>query len=428
MKKFLLVSALVCALSAHAASFEEQFRDSTLRLDYSLAGMRNAPLTASLRRAYSLPKWAGPRVNLNKLPYEADGIFTLTDAASGDTLYTTSFATLFQEWLTTDEALTTPRAMDHVVIAPMPRRKAIATLELRDYSRRPAVAISHPVDPADILIRPLGQNPPLSVDLSIGGPVESTIDVAIIGEGYTAAETEKFLSQARAATTALRSHEPFRSLWDKFNVRAVIVPSRDSGVSIPKDNRWITTPFGSHFSTFYSDRYLTSSEPVSIHNALAGVPYEHIIVLANTEEYGGGGIFNEYTLTAGGHELMRPVVVHEFGHSFGGLGDEYFYEAEQNDDYYPHSVEPWHPNLTTLVDFNSKWKHLLPKGTPVPTPVELADEYPLGVYEGGGYSFKGIYRPADQCRMRNNQYPSFCPACIDALRNLIEFYTSEPRK
>ncbi|MDE6430560.1 MAG: M64 family metallopeptidase, partial [Duncaniella sp.] len=161
-----------------------------------------------------------------------------------------------------------------------------------------------------------------------------------------------------------------------------------------------------------------------IHNAISGIPYEHIIILANTDEYGGGGIYNSYTLTTARHKNFRPVVVHEFGHSFGGLADEYFYEQEQEESY-PLDVEPWEPNITTLVDFDSKWKHLVKEETPVPTPEKSAAIYPVGVYEGGGYTFKGVYRPADRCRMRDNDWPVFCPACEEALANLIDFYAGE---
>ena len=131
----------------------------------------------------------------------------------------------------------------------------------------------------------------------------------------------------------------------------------------------------------------------SIHNALAGIPYEHIIILANTDVYGGGGIYNSYTLTTAHHPMFKPVVVHEFGHSFGGLADEYFYEDDTMTDTYP-----------------------------VPTPVAQQKNYPVGVYEGGGYSFKGIYRPAYNCRMKTNEHPEFCPVCQRAIRRIIEFY------
>jgi hypothetical protein len=162
----------------------------------------------------------------------------------------------------------------------------------------------------------------------------------------------------------------------------------------------------------------------AIHDALAGIPYEHIIVLANTEKYGGGGIFNTFTLTAAHHPEFRSVIVHEFGHSFGGLADEYFYnDSNDSNRLYSQQTEPWEQNITTQVDFASKWKDMLPKNTPVPTPVNLKDKYPTGIYEGGGYLAKGIYRPSFNCRMKTNEYPSFCPVCQRSLEKIIRFYT-----
>ena len=151
-------------------------------------------------------------------------------------------------------------------------------------------------------------------------------------------------------------------------------------------------------------------------------PYEHIIILANTDVYGGGGIYNSYTLTTAHHPMFKPVVVHEFGHSFGGLADEYFYEDDVMTDTYPLDVEPWEQNISTQVNFASKWKDMLPLGTPIPTPIAERKKYPVGVYEGGGYSAKGIYRPAYDCRMKTNGYPEFCPVCQRAIRRMIEFY------
>ena len=169
---------------------------------------------------------------------------------------------------------------------------------------------------------------------------------------------------------------------------------------------------------------------------LAGTPYEHIIVLVNTKEYGGGGILNSYNLSMTHHPMYKQVVVHEFGHSFAGLADEYAYEQEQIP-MYPHDVEPWEKNITTLVDFHGKWENMIKKGIPIPTPIATAAEQPnvkkdkkskvptykMGVYEGAAYSLKGVYRAMPDCRMRSNEVKEFCPACQKALRELINFYT-----
>lgn len=416
--------AFCAAVSAQAqADFNEAFADSTLRVDYMLGGdASHQHISFAGQSKYA--GWAGRRHSLDKLPYIGNGQVTVTDVNTGDTLYVNSFSTLFQEWLATPEAANTPRAMEHTMLVPLPKGKARIELSLLDNRHRPMAKMRHIYRPDDelVAIRDHDKVAPHKY-LHKGGDPARAIDVAILGEGYTAAETDSFYHHAAQAVEAILGYEPFKSHGADFNFVAVETPSKESGVSVPRTGDWKNTAFSSHFSTFYSDRYLTTDRVHDIHNALDGIPYEHIIILANTPEYGGGGIYNSYTLTAARHPMFMPVVVHEFGHSFGGLADEYFYQGDVMEDTYPFDTEPWEPNITTLKDFGSKWKHLLAKDTPVPTPVEKAAKYPVGVYEGGGYSFKGIYRPADECRMRNNTYPTFCPACVDALNRLILFYT-----
>ena len=159
-----------------------------------------------------------------------------------------------------------------------------------------------------------------------------------------------------------------------------------------------------------------------MHDLLAGIPYEHIIVLVNIDHYGGGGILNSYNLSMAHHRLTNAVVVHEFGHSFAGLADEYGYDFEQIP-IYPHDIEPWEPNITTLTRFRDKWADMIKKGTPVPTPATENNRHRVGVYEGAGYALKGVYRPMQDCRMRTNESPDFCPVCQRAIARLIDFYT-----
>lgn len=213
------------------------------------------------------------------------------------------------------------------------------------------------------------------------------------------------------AVESILAHEPFGSMKDCFNFIAVALPSEDSGVSVPQKGEWKSSPLSSHFNTFYMDRYLTTLHLKDMHDALAGIPYEHIIVLANTDYYGGGGIYNSYTLTTAHHQMFRPVVVHEFGHSFGALADEYYYDDMYSEWYFP-DVEPWEKNLTTKVDFESKWKDMLLTGVPG-----------VDLLEGGGYSSKGVWRPAEDCRMHTNSCGAFCPVCQRAILDMIRFYT-----
>lgn len=424
MRKY--ISLLLCLIvipHISAQTFSNYFTDKTLRVDYIFNGNASRQ-SISLDGLSSLPVWAGRKHHLAELPLQGNGQIVMRDAASGKTIYTTSFSSLFQEWLETDEAKNTTKGFENTFLLPYPLQPAEIEITLLDPRRQVRAAMKHTVRPDDVLIAQKGTShvTPHKYLLQNGGS-EKCIDVAILAEGYTPREMQTFYEDAGVACESIFAHEPFKSMKKRFNIVAVASPSTDSGVSVPRLNEWKHTAFGSHFSTFYSDRYLTTSRVKSIHDALAGIPYEHIIILANTEEYGGGGIYNSYTLTTAHHPMFRPVVVHEFGHSFGGLADEYFYDNDVMTDTYPLDVEPWEQNISTQVDFASKWQDMLAPGTPVPTPVDASTQYPTGVYEGGGYSAKGIFRPADNCRMRTNQYPAFCPVCQRALHRIIEFYT-----
>jgi len=153
------------------------------------------------------------------------------------------------------------------------------------------------------------------------------------------------------------------------------------------------------------------------------VPYDQIYILANTTKYGGGGIYNFYALSTAGNQLSSKIIVHEFGHSFAGLGDEYFDSSTSYNDFYNLEVEPWEPNLTTLVDFDSKWKNLLLPDTPVPTIASDSMISVLGVYEGGGYVAKGMFRPKMDCLMHTFKDETFCEACNHAIIRMIRFYS-----
>lgn len=422
-KAVLLTLCLLTVLSVHSQKFEEYFTDKTLRVDYLFCGNAEQQYIC-LDGLSSLPGWAGRRKHLSELPLQGNGQITMRDPESGKALYRTSFSALFQEWLETDEARIATKGFENTFLLPYPQRTVEVEITLFDSHRRIRATLKHTVQPNDILITQKGQTHVTPHKyLHQSGEPSKCIDVAILAEGYTSEEMETFYQDANIACESILTHEPFRSMKDKFNFIAVASPSADSGVSVPRLNDWKHTAFNSHFSTFYSDRYLTTSHVKAIHDALAGIPYEHIIILANTEEYGGGGIYNSYTLTTAHHPLFRPVVVHEFGHSFGGLADEYFYENDLMTDTYPLDIEPWEQNITTRIDFASKWQDMLQANTPIPTPTSAAKKYQVGAFEGGGYSAKGVYRPSDDCRMRTNEYPEFCSVCRRALQRIIEFYT-----
>lgn len=401
MKTIILLAAALLAAAAPTR---------TLRVDYIFSGTGSEAgiAVAELR---SIDGWAGRRVNMDSLALKGNGQITLRRASDGKVLYRNSFSTLFQEWQNTEEATRVRRAFENVFLLPMPEEDASVTVELFDSRGRVSASLTHPVSPSDILIRPVAKSKARVTELRTGGSVEECINVVIVAEGYAPSESELFLGHAREAVDAILSHSPFREMKNKFNFRAVEPPVSESGVSVPREGIWKETPFHSGFDTFYTERYLTTLHLRDLHDALAGIPYEHIIILANTDVYGGGGIFNSYTLTTARHKLFKPVVVHEFGHSFAGLADEYYYD-DQFSDYYPPCCEPWEQNITTFVDFKSKWEDMLGKDG-------------VSVLEGGGYKSKGVWRACPDCRMHTNGAPGFCPVCRRAIERLIRFYTEE---
>ncbi len=425
MKKLVLI--LIVIVSAWNAAAQ----DRTLRLDYIFSGT-DQETDISLRQLSYFDGWAGRRTNLDQVPLKGNGQIAMTDLASGKVLYRTSFSTLFQEWQAQPEAAQIRKAFENTFLLPMPSVPAKVQLTLYDSMGEDFASIEHTVDPSDILIKNINQPLPEYKYLLKNGDPSQKIDVAIVAEGYTEAEMESFYEHAQIAMEAILEHEPFGEYKDRFNFVAVALESKDSGVTVPRQALWKETAVGSNYDTFYVERYLTTSNVWKMHDALAGLPYEHLVILANTDTYGGGGIYNSYTLTTALHPAFRPVVVHEFGHSFAGLGDEYYNNEDQMAIYYS-DYEPWEQNITTLYRFDSKWEDMLPRTVQIPTPsvdgiwekiAEGAEpEQFIGVYEGGGYQAKGVYRPYPDCRMKTNGAPAFCPVCQRAIARIIEFYT-----
>lgn len=452
MKAFSWIIAMLVALSScgtllgsSAASspepvYEDHFTDSTLRLDYVFCG-DSKHQAIYLQGLVKTGPWAGRRHNLQEPLLRGNGQVQVLDPSSGAVLYSNSFSTLFQEWQDYEEARNVPKAFENGLLVPFPKHTVRVEVALTDRHGKVSSRISHIVSPDDILIRRLQPNGFETRTLWEGGPIDGAIDIAILSEGYTASQKEQFYADAARARDAIFAHSPFSERAGDFSIRAVFAPSQDSGPSIPHLGQWHNTLTDSHFDTFYSERYLTTSSLQKVHDALGTVPFEHIIVLVNTPVYGGGGIYNSITIMGSSHPTFDVVLVHEFGHAFGGLADEYFY-GDQAETPYPADTEPWEPNITTLKDFASKWKDMLPAGTPIPTPVDDLEKIDvrrvwhtftpeqkallnlkIGVYEGAGYMEHGVYRPVQECRMKINECESFCPVCTRALNRMIDYYT-----
>lgn len=442
MKHFLLALALLATACAglSARDFDDRFEDATLRLDYVFCG-DNAHQAIYFQRAARTSAWAGRRSRMEAPLLEGNGQIRLLDPETGECLYANSFSTLFQEWQVTEEALHVQKAFENCFQVPFPKKPVDVEVFLVDTHRKVTSRLRHRIDPKDILIRRVSDNGLSSSVICQGGSLEESIDIVVVSDGYAPSEKAKFYGDAARVAQALFRHEPFASLRERFSVRAVFAPSQDSGTSIPRLGRWLDTAAETHFDTFYTQRYLTTSSMQKVYDLIGTVPFEHVVVLVNTPIYGGGGIYNSVTIMSSDGPTFNAVMVHEFGHAFGGLADEYAY-GDQAETPYPADTEPWEPNVTTLHDFSSKWQDLLPEGTPVPTEPDALDKQDVrriwntftpeqkallnlkvGVYEGAGYQMKGVYRPVQECRMRINECEEFCPVCTRAIVRMVDYYT-----
>lgn len=449
MKRLAIVAA-VAAVSMQAGAarpYGEVFRDSTLRIDYIFGGVPGKTQIL-LDRQTKTAGWAGRRSHMSELPIPGNGNITVSDPATGEVLYTNPFSSLYQEWVADADAESVPESFENTYLVPLPVGEADITLTLNDNRMQPMAVHKFRYQPGNELVEVRGVTPNEVRYMHRGGDPNECIDIAMVAEGYTAEEAELFFSEAKATADEILKYEPFASSRDRLNFVAVMQPSRESGISVPLEGKWYDTALGSHWSTFHSARYLTAPKVKALHDALTGVPYEHVMILANSDRYGGGGILNAYHMSTTRNKFSLPVTVHEFGHSFAGLADEYFYTTEESNTY-PVDVEPWEKNITTLVDFSGKWDDLIEEGTPIPTPWSedkgdraetmkkrerqaqrdkgIAPVEKVGVYEGGGYKAKGVYRPVETCRMRDNFHPTFCPVCRRAIGEIIEFYSGGAR-
>jgi hypothetical protein len=427
MKRHLLI--LLCLFFSIRISFAQDqdfnqwFEEGAMRIDLMFSGTAEES-TYALSGLRKEAFYSGSKSRLVDPFNYGDHKFEVRDAETGTLIYSYTFCTLYREWQTTTEAKSLKRAFNHVIRFPWPKSSVKVEIFDRSWEGEFLSAWTGQFDPESIFA---DLTPPVDfevVDLEIHGAPEEKIDILFLAEGYTGLEQEKFLEDARRSAGFIFSEEPFKSQRDRFNVRAVKSVSEDSGTDIPGQAVWKNTVMNSSFFTFGIERYMTTMDYAAVCDVASNAHYDQIYILVNTDKYGGGGMYNMYSISAADNLESRAVVIHEFGHAFGGLADEYYNSAVAYNDFFNLETEPWNPNLSTLVNFESKWKDWLDQDTPVPTPQEEKFMNTLGVYEGGGYVAKDVYRPMIDCRMHTND-ATFCPVCGDALLKMIERYTGQ---
>jgi hypothetical protein len=475
--RFLLVALLLLGAVAGqpASSFEREFTGQTMRLDYFHTGGAKAGEVFALDQVVSDGSWAGSRSALvddtNLGPY----LFEVRSKA-GTLLYSRGFASIFGEWETTGESKNTHRTFHESVRFPWPRNPVTVSVHKRQADNRFRQVWAVDVDPGSRFVNPapITAHSGRVVPIQEHGPASEKVDLLVISEGYTAAEMAKFQSDARRLLDALFAEEPFKSRRTDFNVRILELPSAQSGVNRPNAGVFKRTPLGVQYNIFDSERYMLTLDNRALRDAASAAPYEFIEILANEKTYGGGGVFNDQATASVDSAFSEYVFVHEFGHHFAALGDEYY----TSDVAYATGVkdrpEPWEPNITALKDpATLKWRDLVTPGTPLPTPWEkeafekhsaaiqerrreirkrnapeeemdalfaeqqnfeekflAAMKYgqAVGAFEGAGYEAKGLYRPQADCIMFTRDAVGFCKVCQRAIARIIDLYSrASPR-
>ncbi len=403
-------------------SFTDYFENKTLRIDYSHVGDKEND-EYYLEELIEEPFWGGSHKNLiDTFDYGKYQVIVKDDSTK-QIIYSRFYSTLFSEWQTTEEAKHTKKSFPESVIIPFPKNKVIIEFYSRKKDHTLIKKFDLKVDPKNYFISKERRKNYQSFEVQKSGDPSIKVDIVIIPEGYTKEQIDLFKTDCKKFTNYLFNASPYKENKDKFNIWGVEATSADSGSDIPAENIWKNTLLNTNYYTFDTERYLMTFDYQTVRDVASNAPYDQIYILVNSDKYGGGSIYNYYNVGVNRNPREEYVFVHEFGHGFAFLADEYYDSQTSYQDFYPLNIEPLEPNLTTLVNFDKKWKYIVDKDTPIPTPVEEKYFNKVGAFEGGGYIAKGVYRPMYDCSMRSASVNNFCPVCKDAIIKMIKFYS-----
>jgi hypothetical protein len=480
----LLLAWPLLGLAQGNSNFVTDFEDRTMRVDVFHSGDAKEE-SFTIDRVIQEGPWAG---NPRRLiaPFELGRyLLRVSDSVSGSLIYSKGFDSYFGEYKTTEPGTKgIKKTFSESLIFPFPKNKVRIEVLLRDRENRPQLVFSREIDPADMFIvreKPAGGVK--AVEQVKSGPPASMVDLVILAEGYTEAQWDKFQKDLARFSDTLLSQEPYNTYRDRFNVTGLFKPSAESGCDEPSYGSFRSTALGAAFDSFGSERYVLTDDNRALRDIAAHVPYDAIMIMVNSPRYGGGGIYNLYCTFTSDDQWQQYLCMHEFGHSFSGLADEYYTSAVAYNEFYPAGVEPLEPNITALLDpKNLKWKELVSKKTAVPTlwekvayekmerifqkkrqetnekiaalkranaPKEEIDalqaqsdemsrlnglevnaffkksrfQGKVGAFEGAGYAAQGLYRPMLDCLMFSRGIRPLCKVCEQAVARVIRYYS-----
>ncbi len=421
MKKTFLLLLILSIINIAQSKFDDAFLDKTLRIDFYHTGDSKSE-TISFDKLVEEGSWAGSKKNLiDKLSY-GNYMLKVLDKETNSLIYSRGFGTLYQEWQTTEESKSVVKSYSGSMIFPFPKNKFAVIIERRDSKNIFQKIYEQNFTPDDYFIVKEKLSPYNSFKVHYSGEPSEKLDVVFLPEGYTLAEMDKFKEDCKRFAGYLFDYSPFKESRDKINVWGVEAPSKESETDIPGKGIWKQTVLNSRFYTFDSERYLMTSDYHKVRDVAANAPYDQIFILVNTKKYGGGAIYNFYSMTSAYDSRANQIFIHEFAHGLAGLADEYGDDPTYQG-MYPTDVEPWEPNITTLVNFERKWKSMVDSKTPIPTPKEKQFENVIGAFEGAGYVNKGVYRPTMNSIMRDFKSNEFNDVCKNVLTKVINFYS-----
>jgi hypothetical protein len=460
--------ACMLALFACTATAALAAQPATMRLDYLHSGNALDEHYAIERVVIEPLPWPGNLRQTIDNTNRGNNLVEVVDAKTGKLLYSRGFSTVFAEWRSTEEASRINRGFEESVRFPKPDQPVRVRILKRDERNLFSVVWSADVNPdAMDVIRKQPPAPVKPIGIRVNGPSEDKVDLLIVGDGYTQADMKKFEAAARRLADHLFQVSPFKEREKDFNVWAIALPTQESGVSRPSTGVYHASKLGARYDIFGSERYVLTTDNRALRELAQYAPYEFIEILVNNETYGGGGIFGQFSTAAADNDWANYLFVHEFGHHFAGLADEYYTSpvayatgGERR--------EPWEPNATALHDpANLKWKKFVKEGTPLPTPWpkdayetasrayqkeraalraanrpesemsalfrrDLAQSnalfsadphrHTVGAFEGANYEAIGYYRPEMQCIMFDRS-DTFCSVCADAISTIIDLYS-----
>lgn len=470
-----------------SVTFEDYFIDKAIRIDYFHIGNAREE-TITMDHIYQEEIWPGNTNNLIDPFNNGRYAVKVYDAASNQLLYSRGFDCMFGEYKTTTPAINgVKRTFNRSVHIPFPKRPVIFVIEAREKKNRLHRLFTLQIDPSDYhIIKETASGHGFIYEALTNGDPHDKADLVFVAEGYTSDAKDKFKADVDRFTGYLFETEPYKSAKNRFNIYGVFRPSPENALDEPRQGIFKNTVLNASFNAFDLDRYVLTEEGMRLRKIASQVPYDTIVIMVNSKRYGGGGIYNDYCIATVDNAVSKRLFLHEFGHSFAGLADEYYASAVSYNDFYPKGIEPLESNITALLNPDQvKWKDLLSPDIAIPTDwgkekreslhaelrtnwqamrkeIEVARQKGLseeqikkieerfkktydditaqleevknqyssledkvGVFEGAGYAAKGLYRPMIYCMMGSSPKVEYCLVCQEAIARMIAYYSSE---